>query len=213
VKWLDATIGRLRGGQREGPRFNRGDDRRWRRSTNLQISSVLKALKDDPALPFAEGCWARQMRTINHKASVNGLRTQGLNVARLTLTIPVPLLAGLGLHGDGATWVRWLTFGLSLGAAVVAAFITICGFEPRWRLYHKYAGLLMDEGWLYVSRAGPYQATAAHPGAAHPGTDPASGQSLAVRFTTRTCKIIDDMNKEYDTIAHKSATGQTVASV
>jgi Protein of unknown function (DUF4231) len=99
---------------------------------------------------------AAEMRVVTRKASKNGIHTQALGVARITLTIPVPLLAGLGLHGNGATLVRWLTFVLSLVAAIITAYVTIRGYEPRWHLYRKYADRILSEGWLYAHRAGKY---------------------------------------------------------
>jgi len=125
-------------------------------------------------------------------------QTQALSVARITLTIPVPLLAGLNLHGNGATLVRWLTFVLSLTAAIVTAYVTIRGYEPRWRLYHKYADKILSEGWLYLNKAGRYWTGSPQP----------DGNQLAALFTKEVCGIVTAMNKEYDAIVHASSAAQ-----
>ncbi len=169
-------------------------------NTVAQINNVLEKLKErnDPGYGFAANKWAPEMRVVNRKASRNGFQTQALSAARITLTIPVPLLAGLSLHGNGATLVRWLTFVLSLTAAIVAAYVTIRGYEPRWRLYHKYADKILSEGWLYMENAGKY-------GTGPPQRD---ANKLAALFTKEVCGLVTAMNKEYDAIAHASATAQ-----
>lgn len=174
-----------------------------RDNTAAQIDHILAVLKEqqDPGCDFAANKWAPEMRTVNRKASRNGIQTQALGVARITLTIPVPLLAGLGLIGDGATAVRWATFALSLTAALVSAYVLVRGHEPRWRLYHKYADKLLSEGWLYLEKAGKYGAGA--------GLEPGE---LAALFTSKVCATVTEMNKEYDAIAHASATAQTHAA-
>ena len=95
------------------------------------------------------------------------------------------------------TLVRWLTFVLSLTAAIVAAYVTTRGYEPRWRLYHKYAGKILSEGWLYMENAGKY-------GAAPQQRDQ---NELAALLTEQVCGLVSAMNKEYDAIAHASRAG------
>ena len=171
-----------------------------RDNTAVQINHVLAKLQErsDPGYDFAANKWAPEMRVVNRKASKNGIQTQALSVARVTLTIPVPLLAGLGLAGNGATLVRWLTFVLSLTAAIVAAYVTIRGYEPRWRLYHKYADKILSEGWLYLENAGKYGT----------GSTQRDQNKSAALFAKEVCGIVTAMNKEYDGVAHASATAQ-----
>jgi hypothetical protein len=177
---------------------------RKRDNTATQVDHVLGGLRErgDPGYDFAVNKWAVEMRVVNRKASRNGIQTQALSVARVTLTIPVPLLAGLALHGNGATLVRWLTFVLSLTAAIAAAYVTIRGYEPRWRLYHKYADKILSEGWLYLENAGKYETVSAQ----------RDQSELAALFAEEICGIVTAMNQEYDAIAHASATAQNPAA-
>jgi len=46
--------------------------------------------------------------------------------------ITVPSLVGLNLSGTGGVIVRWITFALSLVAAVSTAFLTLYRLGDRW---------------------------------------------------------------------------------
>jgi hypothetical protein len=159
-------------------------------TTETQVDHILERLSKDPALDFATNKWAPELLRLSRKSSKNGFATQMLGIARLAFTVPLPLFAGLGLTGNGATAVRWVTFGLSVSAALIAAYVGIRGYEPRWRLYHTYASQLLSEGWLYLERAGTYAAGGA--------------PNQAALFVQRVCEVLETMNKEYATIVHAS---------
>ena len=167
-----------------------------------QINNVVKRLeKDDPAYQFVVTTWAPELLALNHKSSKNGFATQTLSVTQLVLTVPVPLLAGLSLNGNGATAVRWLTFGLSLSAALISSYVWRRGYEPRWRLYHRYASRLLQEGRLYSEKAGVYAME--------------TGQQQAVPaanlFVQRVCGALSEMSEEYAALVHTTATTAAAA--
>jgi hypothetical protein len=93
----------------------------------------------------------------------------------------VPSLVGLNLSGTGGTAVRWLTFSLSLVAALSAAILALFRFGDRWLLYRTLSGELIRAGWALVNS---------------PHTDPDKPWSTFYAATTR---AISRYNAEYAT--------------
>jgi hypothetical protein len=182
--------------------LKRNDDARI--NDDARVNNVLNRLAaDDPALDFATTRWAFELRLILEKNHGNQGATALFAVVRVIFLVPLPLLAGLGASiGTKASWIRWTTFGLSLGAALIAAFVTGRGYEPRWRLYHRYGESLLEEGWLYAERAGAYAPLSD----ASPTAD-----NLKNLFVTRTQKILSDMTDQYDAIVHAASLANEVA--
>jgi hypothetical protein len=75
----------------------------------------------------------------------------GLRLAAIISAITVPSLVGLNLSGTGGSTVRWLTFALSLIAALSTAIITLFRFADRWLMYRALSNSLMSAGWTLVN--------------------------------------------------------------
>jgi hypothetical protein len=68
-------------------------------------------------------------------------------------SVIVPSLVGLNLSGTGGTLVRWLTFALSLVAAISAAGLALFRYGDRWLLYRDLKNDLLGCGWALVAQA------------------------------------------------------------
>jgi hypothetical protein len=66
-------------------------------------------------------------------------------------TVIVPALVGLNLSGTGGTAVRWITFALSLVAALLTAVLTLFRFGDRWLMYRDLYDELIGSGWALVN--------------------------------------------------------------
>ena len=99
--------------------------------------------------------WAQAWElTIVHAATrveSNRKEFYGLRLAAIISAITVPSLVGLNLSGTGGSTVRWLTFGLSLIAALSTAIITLFRFADRWLMYRALRNSLMNAGWALVN--------------------------------------------------------------
>ena len=110
------------------------------------------------------------------------------------------LVTGLGaLVGTHATWLPWLTFGLTLGAALITQYVSARAYGPRWALYHQYAESLLEEAQLYVERAGRYDPTQSTPAL----TDEAVKNLFVMRIT----ELQNNKTNQYDQIVHLASVG------
>jgi len=87
-----------------------------------------------------------------------------MRVIALVASISVPSLVGLNLAGTGGSVVRWLTFALSLVAAIATGIIALYRVGDRWLMYRRLMDNLMVIGYTLVdsSSANPQQEQAAH---------------------------------------------------
>jgi hypothetical protein len=76
-----------------------------------------------------------------------------LRLVSISSAITVPSLVGLNLSGAGGSAVRWLTFALSLIAALSAAILTLFRFGERWLMYRTLSNGLMSAGWALINSA------------------------------------------------------------
>lgn len=60
----------------------------------------------------------------------------------------------LNLSGTGGSAMLWLTFALSLVAALSTAIITLFRFGDRWLMYRALSNGLMSAGWALVNSPG-----------------------------------------------------------
>ena len=114
----------------------------------------------EAAEPFLAGearkvYWAKawELAVVHAATRVEGNRKEfyGLRLAVVISAITVPSLVGLNLSGTGGSAVRWLTFTLSLIAALSTAIITLFRFEDRWLMYRALSNSLMSAGWALVN--------------------------------------------------------------
>lgn len=76
-----------------------------------------------------------------------------LRLVAVSSSVIVPSLVGLNLSGTGGIWVRWLTFGLSLVAALSTAVLALFRFGDRWFLYRSLQDDLLVAGWDFIGKA------------------------------------------------------------
>ena len=69
----------------------------------------------------------------------------------ITSAIIVPSLVGLNLSGTGGSAVRWVTFSLSLVAALSTAILALFRFGDRWLMYRTLSSELIDAGWAMIN--------------------------------------------------------------
>jgi hypothetical protein len=161
-----------------------------------QLRQILGRISDaDPAHWFAWQIWARELVESLKKSSGNQFATTSFSLARLFFIVPLPLLTGLGaLVGTHATWLPWLTFALTLGAALISQYVSARAYGPRWALYHRYAESLFEEGQLYVERAGRYD-----PKQSTPALEEEAVKNL---FVMRITELQNNKTNQYDQIVH-----------
>lgn len=82
---------------------------------------------------------------------------QGFRLTVIIAGLTVPALISLNLSGDATTWIRWLTFSLSLLAAIAAAVDEFFAFGDKWRHFRGIAETLKSEGWSFVQGTGAYE--------------------------------------------------------
>jgi len=121
--------------------------------------------------PLLDGDKARQARWENWKYDLEHatwreqISRRGfyqLRILALVSAITVPSLVGLNLAGTGGTVVRWLTFALSLVAAIATGILTLYRVTDRWLMYRKLMADLMRIGCTLVDAMDP-QVLAADP--------------------------------------------------
>jgi hypothetical protein len=106
-----------------------------------------------------------------------------MRVVSLTSAITVPSLVGLNLAGTGGVVVRWLTFALSLVAAIAAGILTLYRTGDRWLMYRRLMDDLMAIGKTLVDSF---------------STDSQGGEVAWRAFTSATDGAISEYNKTYE---------------
>jgi Protein of unknown function (DUF4231) len=144
---------------------NRPADKEMRRTPTREPKAIreLRVQLHDmrhAAQPFLTGearkvYWAKAWElAVVHAVSrveVNRKQFYGLRLAAVVSAITVPSLVGLNLSGTGGSAVRWLTFALSLIAALSTAILTLFRFGDRWLMYRALSNGLMNAGWALVN--------------------------------------------------------------
>ena len=108
-------------------------------------------LTDDSRESFWRQVW--ELEVIHAALRVRSNRKQfyGFRLTAIISAIVVPSLVGLNLSGIGSTAVQWLTFSLSLVAALSTAVLTLFRFGDRWQMYRTLSNELLNVGWTLVT--------------------------------------------------------------
>jgi hypothetical protein len=108
-------------------------------------------LTSDARVAYWSQVW--ELEVIHAALSVesNRQRFYAFRLTAIISAIIVPSLVGLNLSGTGGTAVRWLTFSLSLVAALSTAILTLFRFGDRWLTYRMLRNDLINAGWALVS--------------------------------------------------------------
>lgn len=125
------------------------------RELRAQLHEMRKAagpfLTDEARKAYWAKSWELNILRAATRVESNRKEFYGLRLAVVISAITVPSLVGLNLSGTGGTTVRWLTFGLSLIAALAAAISALFRFADRWLMYRTFSNSLMNAGWALIN--------------------------------------------------------------
>lgn len=182
---------------------NRAADRgKWRTLTRepkaIKELRVQLNVMHDAAQPFLtdaarKAYWYREWEFSVVYAATGAIRNRrwfsGVRLAAVISVITLPPLVGLNLFGNGDRAVRWLTFALSLVAALSTAIMAFFRFGDRWVICRRLSDELMSAGWALVN------STAADPAKAW------------VTFNAATDAAKSDYNTAYETAVSAAPDG------
>ena len=115
------------------------------------MHAVVRGLSLDPAQEaFWTSRWETYLDLAATRVESNREWFYRLRAVAVISSVIVPSLVGLNLSGTGGEWVRWITFVLSLVAALSTATLTLFRFGDRWFLYRDLQNDLLVCGWAYV---------------------------------------------------------------
>lgn len=114
-------------------------------------SAARPFLTDEARKAYWAKSWELNVLRAATRVESNRKQFYGLRLAVVISAITVPSLVGLNLSGTGGTAVRWLTFGLSLIAALAAAISALFRFADRWLMYRTFSNSLMNAGWALIN--------------------------------------------------------------
>jgi hypothetical protein len=115
------------------------------------MHAVVRSRTQDPAQDaFWTSRWETYLELAAKRVDSNRESFYRLRAVAVISSVIVPSLVGLNLSGSGGEWVRWITFALSLVAAVSTATLALFRFGDRWFLYRDLQNDLLQCGWTYV---------------------------------------------------------------
>jgi hypothetical protein len=123
------------------------------------VQSQLRAIHDalDAVLldPRRSAYWIGRVETYTvmaaHRVYSNKHNYYGLRGLAVMSSVVVPALVGLNLAGAGGAAVRWITFALSLIAALSSATMALFRYGDKWYLYRDLQNELLVAGWALVA--------------------------------------------------------------
>jgi hypothetical protein len=125
------------------------------RELRAQLHDMRNAAKpfltDEARKVYWDQAWELTVVHAATRVESNRKEFYGLRLAAIISAITVPSLVGLNLSGTGGSTVRWLTFALSLIAALSTAIITLFRFAYRWLMYRALRNSLLNAGWALVN--------------------------------------------------------------
>jgi Protein of unknown function (DUF4231) len=164
------------------------------RELRVQLHDMRNAAKpfltDEARKVYWAKAWELSIVRAATRVESNRKQFYGLRLAAIISAITVPSLVGLNLSGTGGTAVRWLTFALSLIAALSTAIIALFRFADRWLMYRTLSNSLLSAGWALVNT-------------------PASDPGAWTRFTTATDVANARYNATYQTAVILAAEPKT----
>lgn len=154
-----------------------------RERIDLMQEAVQPLLADNKARSSRWEDWKYRLIQATWSESGNKKTYYRLRIVSLTSAITVPSLVGLNLADTGGVVVRWLTFGLSLVAAIATGILTLYRTGDRWLMYRRLREDLMAIGRTLVDSF---------------SADPRSEREAWRAFTSATDKSIAEYNKTYE---------------
>ena len=113
--------------------------------------AALPFLTDDARVAYWSQVWELEVIRAARRVESNRKEFYWFRLTAIISAIIVPSLVGLNLSGTGGAAVRWLTFSLSLVAALSTAILTLFRFGDRWLMYRTLSGELIHAGWALVN--------------------------------------------------------------
>lgn len=104
--------------------------------------------------------WLDQLTWLGQQARRARLRYYLVRLPIVVGGVAIPPLVSvtLGLAGGGLfEGLRWLTFGVSFGIAILAAVEAMFQYGDRWRHYRRTAERLKSAGWQYLMLIGSFR--------------------------------------------------------
>jgi histone H3/H4 len=128
--------------------------RELRKQLHDMRNAAVPYLTDEAREAYWTEAWEFHLVRAATRVESNRKQFYSLRLTAIISVITVPGLAGLELSRTGGTAVRWLTFTLSLIAALSIAIVTLFRSADRWLMYRTLSNSLMSAGWALVS--GPH---------------------------------------------------------
>ncbi len=113
--------------------------------------AVKPFLTSDARVAYWSQVWELEVIRASLRVESNRKQTYSFRLTAISSAIIVPSLVALNLSGTGGTAVRWLTFSLSLVAALSTAILTLFRFGNRWLMYRSLSNELINAGWAMVN--------------------------------------------------------------
>jgi hypothetical protein len=113
--------------------------------------AVQPFLTSDARVAYWSQVWELEVIRAALRVESNRKQFYGFRLIAMISAIIVPSLVGLNLSGTGGMAVRWLTFALSLVAALSTAILTLFRFGDRWLMYRTLSNELINAGWAIVN--------------------------------------------------------------
>lgn len=131
----------------------------WRRNAvhhaGVKLANMRAAVTPLLGTPAKAAYWDNQWTPLAEHAEklVDSNRKEfyGLRSVAIAAAITVPSLVGLNLSSTGGVLVRWLTFALSLIAALATAAVTLFKFPERWAMYRVLWSSLSTAAWELIN--------------------------------------------------------------
>lgn len=142
--------------------------------TTERMSGLVEALDLDPIQKEALRLrWLDQARWMSARARSARRRYYLLRLPVVIGGVAVPGLVSITLanaRDPGLDWLRWVTFGVSLAVAIMAALEEVFHYGERWRHYRRTAETLKALGWQFLGLNGAFARFEAHKDAFKPFT-------------------------------------------
>jgi len=139
--------------------------RRRRRQSNARqelherlqkMEAALKTLVATPAnRAFWTTRWAYYVDFAFMREESNRKQFYWARTIAIVAAVIVPSLVGLNYAGGASGVVQFLTFTLSLVAAVAGAVLAVFRFDERWFLYRTLQAELMASAWDLIANSDP----------------------------------------------------------
>jgi hypothetical protein len=112
---------------------------------------------------FLRSRWLEQMKWMSAKSKSSQKKYYLLRLIAIVGGVIVPALVSMNISDEGVmTYIRYLTFIVSLLVAISVAVEEFFHYGERWRHYRNTAERLKIEGWEFFQLSGSYKEYKVH---------------------------------------------------